>query len=136
MKISQATADAVDHVFASLATEIARGLIRGAGERDTRERLQASVKRGEMSLWVVHDDREIIAAVVLSVRDYRAKRSVVIEFAAGRDMDSWIGSMEALWRDYRDLVGAESIVAACRLGMAKRLSRRDWREKSIVMELD
>lgn len=136
MKISLATADAVDHIFAELSTEITRGLNRGAGERDTSERLSAAVKRGSMQLWVVHDGSEIIAAVVLSVREYRTKKSVVIEFAAGRDMHLWLGDMEELWRKYRDQIGAEAIVAACRLGMAKRLARRGWKEKSIVMGLD
>lgn len=135
MTVSEVTADAVDHVFDVLAPMVERGLKHGVGDRTTLEHFRAAVKAGAMSLWVVHDGPEIVAGVVLSVVHHPTKKALFVQLAAGRDMDSWVGEIERLLRDAKDLIGADMIEATCRLGMASKLAKRGWRKKAIVMEL-
>lgn len=85
-----------------------------------------------MLLWAIQNP-EVIACVVLSVKQYAAKTTVFVEMVAGRDMAVWVKPLEELLRDYRDLIGADTVEAFCRDGMARRLSR--WRRKAVLMEL-
>lgn len=136
MNISRATADAVDHVFETLSRQIERALSHGAGDRTTAEHLKEAVKQNRMSLWVVHDGPEIVACVVVSIAHHPKKRAVFVQATAGRDLDQWIDQIEPLLRDCRDLVGADMIEAECRPGLARRLKKRGWRTKALLMELE
>jgi len=134
ISVRRAGADVVDHVFAQLQREIARGLRQVTGFPTSSAYLRDAVTRGEMALWIVQRDSELLAAVVLSVRRSSSHTALVVELAAGRELDLWVDEIEQLLRDYRDLVGAASIEALCRGGLARRLSKR-WRRKAVLMEL-
>lgn len=134
-EVSRVPPELADHVFDQLAPMVARALRHGAGDSTTEAHLRAEVRTGNMAMWAVHRGAEIVACVVLSVHRYPAKTTVFIELAAGRDLGVWVERIEELLRDYRDLVGADTIEATCRDGMTRRLLRRGWRRKATVVEL-
>ena len=133
-EVSRVPPDLVDAVFDRLGPIIRRGLMHGAGDASSEDHLRDSIKRGDMVMWAVHEDGDVLAAIVLSVQKFAAKTTVFVELAAGRDMERWVERIEGLLRDFRDLVGADTIEATCRDGMARRLKGR-WRRKATLMEL-
>lgn len=128
-----ARADA-DRVFRALHTELERGLRQVAGRPTSYAQLRDSVLSGEMIMWAVQDGPELLAAVILSVRKYSSYTALVVELAAGRELERWAELVEELLRDYRELVGAEVVEALCRGGMAKKLAAR-WKKRAVLMEL-
>lgn len=114
---------------------IERALSHGQGDGTSWEHMLAAILMQKMTLWVIHEGDDIVACVVLSVNEHAKGKKVFVQLTAGRDLDRWIDQIEGLLRDYRDLVGAMTIEASCRKGLARRLSRRGWGKKAVIMEL-
>lgn len=114
---------------------IERALSHGEGDSTTSAHLLAAVLTGDLQLWVVHDGPEIVAGLVVAVYIHPGKRTVWVELCAGRDLDRWIADIERLLRDFRDIVGADTVEASCRPGLAHRLGKRGWSRKAIRLEL-
>lgn len=134
LQVSQVPPDLATSVWERFLPLIERALSRGAG-CTTPTHMLAEILTGDMQLWAVHEGEDVIAAVVVSVRKTSVKTSVCVELVAGRDLDRWIGKLEDLWREFRDLAGADTIQASCRGGIARRLKRRGWRVRAQLMEL-
>lgn len=133
--VSQATGRDVPAVWGYFQRQIDRALSHGDGDSTTSDHMLNRLMSGGMQLWVVHEDSELIAALVVSVHVYEAKKTVVIELAAGRDLDRWADHMEKLLIQFKDLVGADTIECSCRAGLAHRLKKRGWKRKAVIMEL-
>lgn len=124
---------AIDNVWDKLFPMIERGLRHGAGDGYTSDDVYAALKNKTMTMLVVHEDDNIIACAIVSVAQYPSKKTLFIELLAGRDMDSWLPEGEVVLKKYRDSIGADTIEASCRFGLAKRLTR--WKPKATLMEL-
>lgn len=136
LDVSSVPVELVPAVWAKLLPQIEKALSHGDGDSTTPEHMLAAVLSGRMQLWAVHEGEEIIAGVIVSARTYTAKTTVVINLLAGRDMDRWADRIEQLLRDLRDLIGANTIEASCRAGLAHRLGKRGWKRKAVIMELE
>jgi hypothetical protein len=132
--ISEVLPDQIDHVFLACLPMIERALGHGAGDSITVSDLYKDAKRGDLHLWAVHDDAEIIAVIMWSLHVYPAKKTIFVEVIAGSRLDEWRQEAESLLRDLAVLVGADTVEASCRQGLAKRL-RGTWKQKAILMEL-
>lgn len=133
---SSVPVDQVDIVWSALLPMIKSGLSKGQGDATTPEHIRAAIKRKDMLMWVVHQDEDIIACIILSVRTHESSiTKVFIHLLAGKDMDWWGDKMEQLLLDFKDLAGAKCIEASCRPGMAKYLHNRGWSKKAVIMEL-
>lgn len=73
--------------------------------------------------------------MVVSVKQYPTGRKLFVELLVGTDMEQWVDQLERVLIECRDLVGAMCIEASCRIGLAKKLGKRGWSKKAIVMEL-
>ena len=124
----------VDYVWEQMSSQIEKGLRHGQGDSTTSLELKMAIQRGDMTLWVVHEGENIQALIVLSVSVHAAGRKLFVELLAGTGMDEWVGELEGLLKDYRDLLGAFCIEASCRRGLAEKLKRRNWKTKAVVME--
>jgi ABC-type uncharacterized transport system ATPase subunit len=127
--------EAIPYVWQQLQPMIDRALSHGDGDSTTSGHMLAKVLVGQRQLWAIHEGPEIIAGLVISIRTYAAKKTVVIELAAGRDLDRWAEQLEGILRDFRDLAGANTIECSCRAGLARRLLKRGWISKATIMEL-
>lgn len=134
LEVSSVAPEIAPGIWGKFRPLIERALSRGAG-CTTPEHMLAAILSGDMNLWAVHEGADIIALVVVSVRTTSTKKYVCVELVAGRDLDRWIGRLEGLWREFRDLTGADTIQASCRAGIARRLKRRGWRTRAQLMEL-
>lgn len=135
VSVSRVPPESVGYVWPKILPMIEKALKHGEGDSTTSEHVLSGIVNGKLILWAIHKGPEIIAGLVLSVRTYPAKTTLVIEFAAGRDLDSWIEQIEHLLREFRDLISADTIECSCRAGLAHRLGKRGWKRKSIIMEL-
>ena len=111
-----------------------RALRHGQGDGASIDDIIRSLAGGESKMWVVRENFDILACMVWTVTEHKKGRKVLVEFLAGKDMDLWVGMLEELLQDYRDLVGAMCVEASCRKGLAKKLSERGWRSKAVIME--
>ena len=136
LEVSSVPPDLVPAVWTKLLPQIERALAHGDGDSTTPGHMLDAVLKGRMQLWAVHEGEEIIAGLIVSARTYTAKTTVVINLLAGRDMDGWADRIEQLLRDLRDLIGADTIEASCRAGLARRLGKRGWKRKAVIMELE
>lgn len=122
-------------VWHELQPMIDRALTHGAGDCTTSAHLLAAVLVGQMSLWVVHEGPEIVAGLVVSVQTHPAKRTLFVELCAGRHLDLWADRIESLLKDCREITGVDTIEACCRVGLARRLAKRGWKRKAVLMQL-
>lgn len=135
LTVSQASPEAVLSVWLAIEPMMRKAIASGDGDSTTPERVLSQLLAGNLSLWVVHRGSEVVAGLVINVRQYPAKKSVIVEIAAGRELDAWADCVEKLLREFKALVGADTIEASCRPGLARRLGKRKWRQKAVIMEL-
>lgn len=134
LEISDVPPNLVRAVWDMQLPMIEKGLAGGHGNPISSHSMLAAILDGKMSLWAVHRGPEIVAVVVLSLLQGR-KKKLFIELIAGNGMDTWADKVEQLLLNCKQLLGADSIEASCRVGLARFLQRRGWRQKAIVMEL-
>lgn len=132
MQISFVPAESVDSVWETFRPQILKALTKGAGEHQTEEFFREQVKSGAMVMLIAHDDGPI-ACGILSVINYTKHKVLFIELLAGKDLDSWLPSVETILKQYRDQIGATTIEASCRPGFVKKLA--NWQRKAVLMEL-
>lgn len=136
--ISHVLPEQLDLVWNELEPQIIRGLTHGQGDECYPELMKAQILNERMQLWAIQDEeqRELRAGVVVSVRDSKT-RKVWVELLAGENIDEWASDLEDTLRTFKERVGASTIEASCRLGLAKYLQSRGtgWKRKAIVMEL-
>lgn len=133
--VSEVMPDQIESVFLAALPMIERALSHGAGDSTTIGDLYRSALAGEITLWAVHDDG-LLAVVMLSVHQYAAKRSLFVDVIAGKDLARWQSAVQNLLRECANLVGADTVEASCRAGLARRLMRGgEWRQKAVLMEL-
>lgn len=133
MNVSRVYNDTLEYVWSQVEDMIERGLRHGAGDTTTMEILKASVIVGDTIMWAIHEDDEIVAVVLVSIKQRPRHKTVFVELIAGRDLDAWQEEVEELLIDFKDLIGAENIEGVSRPGMMKKLTR--WKRKAFLMEL-
>lgn len=133
--VSEVMPEQIESVFAAALPMIERALSHGAGDSTTIGDLYRSALSGDITLWAVHDD-SLLAVVMLSVHQYAAKKSLFVDVIAGKELARWQDAVQKLLRECAKLVGADTIEASCRAGLARRLMRGgQWRQKAVLMEL-
>lgn len=131
--ISAVDKESLPLVWQALRPQIQKGLSVGMGPRTTERILYSAVEEGRCVMWAIHDDKEIKAGVILSVKTYPNLRTLFVELLAGKDLDEWVDDLENLLIDYKTIVGADIIEACARPGLAKRLKR--WKTKAALVEM-
>lgn len=135
MQVSRVTPESVGYVWQQILPMVERALAHGAGDCTSADHVLAAIQRGDNELWAIHRSSKIVAGLVISVQRHPAKTTLHVELCAGRDLDDWIEKIEGLLMEYRDLIGADTVEATCRAGLAKRLRKRGWGAKATIMEL-
>lgn len=126
----------LEHVWPQIEPAVVRGLRHGAGDSTSADEIFGAIANGSMLLWVVHDGSDIIAAIVLQVVKRESGLALVVVLVAGRDFWKWADRVQQLILEYAELIGAYTIEAVARDGMAKWLRQLGWRKKATIMELD
>ena len=132
--ISTVPPNLITTVFEHLRPQIEKALRNGQGDGTTADHILAAILNDQMTLWVVHEGEQIVAGVVISLLHQPNGNKLFVELLAGTGMDKWVGELEQILKDARDLTGATCIEASCRLGLAKKLRARNWKQKAIIME--
>lgn len=114
---------------------VRRGLKHGAGDSTSEQEIISSVLSGQMTMWAVHDGDEITATVILQAIPRSKGTALLVVLVAGRDFKTWGERVQSLIQDYSELIGAYTIEAVARDGMAKWLKEMGWRRKATIMEL-
>jgi len=135
LSVSQVSRETAASVWARVQPMVHRALRRAQGDRTTSEDMLRAIVAGDMTLWAVHDDDDIVAIVVLSMTIGPAGKKLYVKMLAGHEMHRWVDRVEELLVDLRDLLGAKCIEASCRPGLARVLASRGWSKKAVVMEL-
>lgn len=133
MPISLVTSESLPSVWAKLRPQILRALDTGMGEHYTEEYYYQAVFSGKMTMWAFHE-ADIVAAGIISVNEHPKDKSIFIELLAGSRLDDWIGLVEPLLHEYAKQIGATTIEASCRPGLADKL--KNWRPVAVLMRLE
>jgi hypothetical protein len=134
VNISRVEPQTLDFVWSALRPQILKALSLGAGEHYTEPYYFDAVKSGAMAMWVGHEAEHIVAGGILSVQQHPKHKTVFVELLAGERLDAWLPQVETLLKEFKGLVGATTIEASCRPGLAKKLA--GWKTKAILMELE
>ena len=73
---------------------------------------------GINALWVVHDDKDIIAAIVTRIVNYHLCRRVYVSHIGGHDMVNWRAMVMEKLDDYARSIGAQALEGGERKGWA------------------
>ena len=135
LSVSRVEPEQIPGVFLEVEPMIERALSHGQGDTTNKAELVNGLLSGDLVMWAVHEGDDITAALILSVREYPNKTTLYVELVAGRSLDEWIDDIEGLLRDFAYMRGIDTIEASCRKGLARRLKRRGWNTKAVIMEL-
>lgn len=125
--------EVLDSVWGELTPMAEKGLSHGIGDTATLEGLYEGLKAGIHKLWVIHRGDEIVAGVVISIKQFPRKKTIYIELLAGRDLDSFLHEIQEKLRELKVHIQADTIEASCRPGLTRVLA--DWKVKAYLMEL-
>lgn len=139
LTVSGVEADEFLSVWQVLLPSIRRGLERGAGDTLTEKGLFSGVARGDVLLWLMRDDGDLVAAFFLQIdeRDRGVALIVlnVVGVNGGGFSRRYVEEMLQRFREYGDMIGAYTIESYSRLGAARTLMRHGCKPKAMVMEL-
>ena len=88
--ISRAPRDDFDGVWNTLLPQIEKGLQHGAGDCTTTDEMYRCVQNGDLEMWVIHEGSEVIATLLIKVKQYPAKKTLYVEMMAGKNLSSWV----------------------------------------------
>ena len=122
-------------VWEKMQPLIDKALSFGQGDGTTSDHMLQGILLGELALWAAMKESEIVAIVVLSIDQEVTGRRISLELLAGDRSTEWEDQLESLILELKDRTEARCIEASCRSGLARRLARRGWRQKAVIMEL-
>ena len=122
----------VEYVWDKVEPILARAVSRSEGELKTNDILDL-ITEGDMQLWIVSENKEIIAALVTQIITYPQKRILRLVSLAGEDFNKF--------KHFLDMVQSFAIQKGCtalelwgRKGWKKLLP--EWNSKYIVYTKD
>ena len=122
----------VEYVWDKVEPILARAVSRSEGELKTNDILDF-ISEGDMQLWIVSENKEIIAALVTQIITYPQKRILRLVSLAGEDFNKF--------KHFLDMVQSFAIQKGCtalelwgRKGWKKLLP--EWNSKYIVYTKD
>lgn len=136
--ISRAHSKDLPWIWPKLSPQIKKGLKRGAGDTLTEKGLYHGVACGELDLWLVHRDDDILAGLFLLIEEReRGKALIVLDVVAGtgRGFSHYAEDIVPRLREYGEMIGAYTVEGVCRLGTARLLSGLGCKPKAVIMEL-
>ncbi len=133
MSVSLITAETLPVVWEQFRPKIQEALSGGMGDHYSEAYYYQEVLSGRMMMWAMHES-EIMAVGIVSVNEFPIGKSLFIELLAGSQLDTWLDEVEPLLKEYARQIGATTIEASCRPGLAKKL--KNWRQVAILMRLD
>src|SRR3546814_7012681 len=89
LQVSQVLPGQVDAVWLQVDRLVARGLRQTGDDSTTSALIREDVRYGRLAMWVVHDDHEIVAVVVLNIVKRLTGPVLIVVLIAGRDFQSW-----------------------------------------------
>jgi len=132
--ISNVTPDEVDSIWPHFLPFVVKGLKHGQGDSIAPCHVLKAIKAQQMRFWVAHEGENIKGGMVLEVNDFPTKKVVFVVMLLGENFEEWVDEMEAQLKNYRDINGADCIEASCRKGLVKKLMKRGWKQKAVIME--
>lgn len=132
--ISQVTPDQLPVVWPHFLPWVVKGLRHGQGDSLAPCDLYHSISSGQMAFWVAHEGEDLKGGMILEMNQFPRKKVVFVVILVGTEFESWADEMEAALIGYRDLNGADTIEASCRRGLVKKLLKRGWKQKAVIME--
>lgn len=114
--------------------ELKKALESGQGDATNGREMLDMINAGTAQVWAAHDGGNVKGVCVVSVNQYVTGRKVYVHFLAGKGMDDWADVMEAALIECREQADAMCVEGSCRPGLAKRLKRRGWKMKAVIME--
>jgi hypothetical protein len=125
-------ADQTPALWAAFRPQFLKALSHGAGQHYTESYYLDALAKGQMAMIAVGDsDPEAVG--VFSTQIYPNGKTLFVELLAGRNLAGWLPFIEPILKQYKDRIGATTIEASCRPGLARRLAR--WKCKAVLMEL-
>lgn len=107
-----------------------------AGGRYTADDLIGQFSRGELFLWIVCDDDEIIAFFAAMTVNYPRKQVLSLQFCAGTRMNEWLDEGMRLVTETAKLFNCSSVELAGRKGWEREMARFGFRHYYSSFEMD
>jgi hypothetical protein len=115
---------------------VVEGVIPYAGNRYTADDLIGQCSRGELILWVIHEEGKIIAFVGAISVQYPLKSVLSLQFCAGERMDEWLDDYMAVAVETAKDMGCSCIELAGRKGWERVMARFGFRHYYSSFEMD
>jgi hypothetical protein len=115
---------------------VVEGVIPYAGGRYTADDLIGQCSRGELILWVIHENDQIVAFVGAMSVQYPLKSVLSLQFCAGERMDEWLDDYMAVAVETAKDMGCSCIELAGRKGWERAMARFGFRHYYSSLEMD
>jgi hypothetical protein len=119
-------------MWARFRPQALKALRHGAGQHMTEDYYLQALESGDMAMIAVGAGTPD-AIGIFSTLIYPSGKVLFVELLAGHKLSDWLPFIEPVLKQYRDQIGATTIEASCRPGLAKKLT--NWKRKAVLMEL-
>lgn len=102
----------------------------------TIDHVYEALLQGTTRLITVREEKKMIAAVVISMHDYPAKRVCQISYAGGADMEKWAVQGIELVKALAKQAGASGIIIQGRKGWVKVFKEIGFEEYSTLIGME
>lgn len=134
LAVEAVTPEDAPDVLVLFGNELRKALESGQGDATNGREMLGMINAGTAQVWAAHEDGKVKGVCVVSVNQYVTGRKVYVHFLAGKGMDEWADVMEQALLECREKTDAMCVEGSCRPGLAKRLEKRGWKVKAVIME--
>ena len=108
----------VDQIWERIKV-FAEGCAKFTYGRFTANDIRTGIRKGNQTLWIAHEDEEVLGFVVTELQDYPQLRSCIMHFTGGVKLAKWKPLMLERIQKYCRMNGADIIESYGREGWAK-----------------
>lgn len=134
--LSRVYPDALEFVWPQIEPKVLKSLEHGAGDSLSIEKIKTAILSGDMELWAVHEDRDVSAGIILQALQRDKGIALYVVLVAGEGWTKSASQVNQKLKEYAQEIGAYTVEATCRKGMARWLEELGWKEKAILMEMN
>lgn len=129
--IRQVTAEEFAPAWKHFYPKIRKAL---SGDEIAAAALYTRILNGYAQMWLVRGDEGCKACAIVSIGKTPSCTKLIVEVLAGEGLSEWSATLTEFLSDIKDIIGAKSLEASCRPGLAKYLKNEGWKVQSIIME--
>ena len=135
MMITAVPIEGVDIVWEDAKKVLNKSVETSAGKFEVED-LKEELKQGQLVLWLVIDESEVLAALTSRVIEYPGRRAMALDWVGGRHMKKWMPLVLDTMQRYANDCGCKHLEGYGRKAWGRILQRYGWQPEYIAYRME